>query len=178
MKAPPTEAVTLGRARTFANEAMFTVALQLRRVASDDPEDSVFVLRRWVDWQFLIVALRRLQRAAELAAKTPTGAKFVAPALTVFRREIPGLTTMRNVLEHFDSYALDDPDRRHKAVDRRRLQSGTLSGDHFVWLGHELHAEHVKATAEALYDAVRSANRSLRRAVTVISGVAVKTGLP
>jgi hypothetical protein len=140
---------------------MFTVALQLRRVASDEPEDSVFVLRRWVDWQFLIVALRRLERAALLAAKTPTGARFVDPALSAFRREIPGLTTMRNILEHFDDYSLDAG--RNTAIGRRQLQSGTLSGEQFLWLGHTLEADHVKATAEALYESVRSAVRRLPR---------------
>lgn len=35
-------------ARSLANEAMFTVSLQRRRIRSDDPED-VFVMRRWAD---------------------------------------------------------------------------------------------------------------------------------
>jgi hypothetical protein len=88
---------------------MWIVALQVRRVAEDDPVDSKFVFRRWADWQFLIVALRRLQRAAELAVTTPIGATFVAAALAQFRHKIPGLRTMRNVAEHIDSYAVDSP---------------------------------------------------------------------
>jgi hypothetical protein len=155
------EAITLDRTFSFANEAMFTVVLQLRRVASDEPEDKEFVFRRWADWQFLIVALRRLQRAAELGATTPTGAKVITAALVQFRSQIPGLTTMRNVAEHIDSYAVDDPKRHHKSVDRWQLQVGQLSSDEYVWLGHTLNAAHVKATAEALFVAVRTAYRSL-----------------
>jgi len=158
---PPTEAVTLERARSFANEAMWTVALQLRRVAEDDPADETFVFRRWADWQFLIVALRRLQRAAELAVTTATGDTFVAAPLDQFRQEIPGLTTMRNVAEHIESYAVDSPARHDKKISRTQLQVGQLSGEEFVWLGHTLKAHDVRKSAEALHAAVMDAYHSL-----------------
>lgn len=57
----------LERARSLANEATFTVALQRRRVRSKEPEDDAFVVRWWADRQLFIVALRRLRRAAEFA---------------------------------------------------------------------------------------------------------------
>lgn len=157
----PTEAVTLERARSFANEAMYTVALQVRRLAADEPEDEKFIFRRWADWQLLVVALRRLQRAADLGSTTPIGAKVITPALARWRQEIPGLTTMRNIAEHIDSYAVDSPHRHDKQVDRRQLQVGQFSAEEFVWLGHTLNAAHVKTTAETLHGAVLTAYRSL-----------------
>jgi hypothetical protein len=41
----PSDAVIMERARSFANEAMFTVALQRRRIRSSEPEDDVFGMR-------------------------------------------------------------------------------------------------------------------------------------
>ena len=67
----PSDAAILERARSLATEAISTVALQRRRPRSTEPEDGVFVFRWWADLQFLIVALRRLRRAAQLAARTP-----------------------------------------------------------------------------------------------------------
>jgi hypothetical protein len=51
-----------------ANIANWSVHLQYRRLESSDPEDAAFVLRRWADFDFMIVALIRLRRAAQLAA--------------------------------------------------------------------------------------------------------------
>ena len=65
----PSDAAIMERARSLANEAMFTLALQRRRIRSNGPEDDIFVMRWWADLQFLIVALRRLRRTAELAGR-------------------------------------------------------------------------------------------------------------
>lgn len=53
----------------LVNDAMWTVKLQLRRVRSSEPEDAEFAFRVMADTQFRLVALRRLQRAAELLIK-------------------------------------------------------------------------------------------------------------
>ena len=67
----PDSAAIYERARRLANQALWTVDLQRRRLNSDEPEDDKFVLRKWSDFHFLIVALTRLRRAAELAARVP-----------------------------------------------------------------------------------------------------------
>jgi hypothetical protein len=140
---------------------MYTVALQVRRLGSEEPEDSTFVLRWWADLQFLIVALRRLRRAAELAAKTDDRAAPVRAAIAAFDAALPGLAIMRNVGEHVDDYALDSPRRRHKAIDRRQLQVGSWDGQTYHWLRDddeeclELDVRRAKGAAEKLYVAVR-----------------------
>jgi hypothetical protein len=69
---PPSEAATLERAFSLVNEAMHTVALQRRRLATEEPEDRDFPMRRWADWEFFISALWRLRRRAQIAAGPPT----------------------------------------------------------------------------------------------------------
>ena len=138
---------------------MFTIALQVRRLDSLEPEDENFVFRKLADWEFLIVSLYRLQRAAEIATATERGVTKVIPALVQFRKRVPGLKTMRDVSEHFDEYALDNNKRHRKEIDRTQLEVG-LNSESFVWLGHELNAAVAKRAAEELFSAVRDLYRT------------------
>src|ERR1700674_2778162 len=99
-----TDAAVIERAYRLANKAMLTIALQVRRLDSFEPEHENFVFRKLADWAFLIVSLCRLQRAAEIATATERGVTEVIPALVQFRNQVPGLKTMRDVSEHFDEY--------------------------------------------------------------------------
>lgn len=90
----PSEAATTERAASLVNEAMFAVALQRRRIRSDEPEDKEFVFRRWADLQFSILVLRRLRRAVELARQAPTASASLTHALNEFDRRLPMLSMM------------------------------------------------------------------------------------
>jgi hypothetical protein len=164
----PSDGAILERAFSLVNEAMFTVALQVRRLDSTEPEDKEFALRWWVDLQFLIVALRRMERAASLAAKVSAVAEDVGQALRIFRRAIPGLRVMRNVGEHIDAYGVDDPKRHHPEIKRRMLQVGRWDGRTFTWLadasGREVNLDVIDArtAAEQLFEAVRVAQKRPR----------------
>src|SRR5438876_156473 len=103
----PSHGATYERARRLANLARWTVALQRRRLKTDEPEDGEFLFRRWADFQFLIVALTRLRRAATLAAKVPTLPNTIKGALANFDFALPTLKNMRDIAEHFDDYALN-----------------------------------------------------------------------
>ncbi len=163
----PSDAATLERARSLANEAMFTVALQRRRIRFREPEDDVFVMRWWADLQFLIVALRRLRRAAELASRVELVKDSLALAVRAFDDALPQLTVMRNVGEHIDDYALDSPKRRHKDVSRQDLQVGTWDGTTYEWLGESLNIDAAHDAAHTLFAAVSSAAKMWRSGVYV-----------
>ena len=49
-----TDAAVIERAYRLANKAMFTIALQVRRLDFFEPEDETFVFRKHADWEFLI----------------------------------------------------------------------------------------------------------------------------
>ena len=153
----PADAAILERAVSLATEAMHTVALQRRRVRSSEPEDEVFLLRYWADLQFLIVALRRLRRAAELAAKVPAAGVKINRAIATFDAALPMLQTMRNVGEHIDDYARDNKRRRDKEVTRYQLQVGEWDGTTHKWLDQSLNVDEAHAAALSLYSVVQKA---------------------
>ncbi len=117
-------AAVIERTFSFVNEAMFTIALQHRRLRSSEPEDAVFVSRRWADLQFLIVAICRLRRATNIAARVPAFKAALSLPMKHFDDALPALKTMRDIGEHIDDYALDLERRHRKEIDRRQLQVG------------------------------------------------------
>jgi hypothetical protein len=147
----PSEDAKLERARSLCNEACWTIALQVRRLKTEEPEDAQFIFRRWADFQFLIVMLRRLRRAANIASFSPA----VAAAIAQFDAAIPGLATMRNVGEHIDAYATDDPNRHHKAVERGSIQVSVWGEDHFDWLSYTFNIPSAQEAADRLFVVVR-----------------------
>ena len=151
----PSDAVILERAKSFANEACFTVALQHRRLRTTEPEDTVFLFRWYADLQFLIVALRRIRRAAELATQVPGISPKLIEALDEFDRCLPHLTKMRNVGEHIDDYLLGAG--RSKEVARGALQVCEWNGTVFTWLGLTLDIDEALTAAGSLFSALADA---------------------
>jgi hypothetical protein len=154
----PSDTATLERAHGLANDAVRSVALQRRRLRSTEPEDDEFVMRWWADAQMLIVMLRRLRRAAELAAKVPSARTRMARALDQFDHALPSLRKMRDVGEHIDEYALDEG--KDRAISRRSLQVGQWDGTSLCWLGQSLNVDVAMQAAEDLYVSVRDAMRA------------------
>ena len=155
-KAGPSDGAILERAKSLCNDACFTVALQHRRLRTTEPEDEIFVFRWWADLQFLIVALRRLRRSAQLAARVPSVSEKLKIAIREFDKTLPNLAKMRNVGEHIDDYALDSPKRHHPDVNRRQLQVGAWDGKIFSWVG-DLDIDVALGAAEELFEAVKQA---------------------
>ena len=154
-------AARLGRAHSLANEAMFTVALQCRRLRTQEPEDGTFVMRWWADLQFLIVALSRLRRATKIACEVPAVAEDVKAALHNFDQAIPDLARLRNVGEHIDEYAVDSPSRHDKTVSRKQTQVGSWDGTVYKWLDVRLNVRDALVAAEELYEALRTAKNKV-----------------
>jgi hypothetical protein len=150
----PSDLIILERASSFANEAMFTIDLQRRRLRSKEVEDSAFVFRWWVDLQFFIIALRRLRRSAELACRVPSVTPQVSAALKEFDDSLPALATMRNVGEHIDDYVLEKGHSKH--IDGGMLQVGTWDGSTYEWLGEKMNVDVAHSAALRLYSALRS----------------------
>ncbi|MFI5300451.1 MAG: hypothetical protein ACHREM_20380 [Polyangiales bacterium] len=156
---PPTDEEVLDRAASLINEAVYTVALQRRRLGSSEPEDENFVMRPWADMQFLIIALRRVRRAAELAKRVGEVRAEIEQAIVAFDAAVPSLPLMRNVGEHIDAYSADAPQRHVTSVSRSEIAVGSWSPDEFNWLGHRLDIAAGMLAAEALRDVVFKAHR-------------------
>jgi hypothetical protein len=153
----------LERAKSYGNVAIFTIKLQHRRLQTEEPEDKVFVLRYTMDFEFLVVALYRLLRAAQLASRVPLVNKHMETAIKEFKDTLPFLGEIRNVAEHFDEYALDGSriavgkkDRRqHKNISRRQLQVSEWDGKNYIWLGHEVNINVAFTAGEKLFLAIK-----------------------
>lgn len=156
---PPSDAAVSERAKSLCNEALFTIALQCRRIRSIEPEDNVFVMRPWADLQFLIVALRRLRRSAQILRKHT----LVAQAIRDFDSALPGINKMRNVGEHIDDYAVDNLRRHHPEITRKDLQTGSWDETVFKWLGYELNMDTALNASEKLFEAVKACARQAMR---------------
>src|SRR5690348_12097685 len=85
--------------------AMFAIDLQYRRLNGGDTSDGRFLFRRWYDFEFLLIALSRLRRIVNQAARDNRLSGYLIPALRQFDAAIPALRIMRNVSEHIDDYA-------------------------------------------------------------------------
>jgi hypothetical protein len=150
---PPSPAATYERARRLANIAVWTIALQHRRLRSIEPEDGEFLFRKWMDFQFLIVALTRLRRAGVLATKVPSIKTDMEAALREFDAALPALNKMRNIAEHFDDYAMDVG--RDSSVSRHSLEVGVVNETNFQWLDGELNSDVALASARRLFQALQ-----------------------
>lgn len=141
---------------------MWSVELQCRRLESVEPEDAMFALRRWTDFDFLIVALTRLRRAARLAATTPQLHASLGAALAQFDSALPDLKKMRDVAEHIDDYALDQG--RQRAVARQSLEVSTMEDEGLTlhWLQARLNAREASQASRTLFAAVKEASRLFR----------------
>lgn len=76
-------------------------------------------------------------------------------AIEAFDRSLPGLTKMRNVGEHVDAYAVNDPKRRVASVDAGHLQVGSFDGTAYTWLGESLDIDVALAAAEKLCERIK-----------------------
>jgi len=148
----------LERAVSVANQAMCTLKLQRRRLASKEPEDDQFVFRFWADLEYFILSLNHLRRAALLAQRVDPVKDQLQTAIDQFNSDLPNLTMMRDVIEHIEDYGADDG-RKH-AVSRRQLQVGTWDGTTFRWLKSELNVDDALAACLRLFGEIRSARDS------------------
>jgi hypothetical protein len=154
----PTSAATYERARRLANLSLWAIDLQCRRLASSQPEDSVFVFRKWADFDFLVVSLTRLRRAAQLAASIPEVQPSLAAAIREFDAALPHLKRMRDVAEHIDDYAVDRG--RDGNIARQSLEVSLMSedGSMLKWLGGELSTHEALRASQRLFEAIKAAS--------------------
>jgi hypothetical protein len=149
----PESAVTYERARRLANQALWTIDLQCRRLNSEEPEDVEFVLRKWSDFHFLIVALTRMRRTAALALKVPEIKPKMKEALVAFDSALPNLKKMRDVAEHIDDYAVDEG--RDDKISRKSLEVGISDEETWEWLGFRINLKDALSASIALFEALK-----------------------
>jgi hypothetical protein len=163
----PSNHELLTRAARLANDNLTAIDLQIRRIRNPDETDDNWPFIVWLDFQFLVISLARIRRAANIAKAVHAVHDCVQDALTDFDREVPDVLTMRNVAEHIDEYSQDLPTRRQRRADgvkligRRSLEVGSWSSDHFTWLGFTIKFDDALAAAVKLYCAIKESRTRL-----------------
>lgn len=145
------------RMQTEATKWINAVHMQHRRVANplvDERNRGFAVWRQEIDLHFLLVALTRLHRAVELAARVKELQAGLTIRIAEFDCRIPYLQLLRNVGEHFDDYTVGKG--RERNVKRFQLQTWSMGKDAegqltWNWLGQELSVAEVYKAAKELY---------------------------
>jgi hypothetical protein len=135
-------------ALSLANTACWAIELQIKRLASDEPEIDEFILQQVVDFHFLVVAISRLRRAADLACE----AADISDQIRHFDSALSGWRKMRNALEHIDDYW------RHKGRDESIRVSGLPVfefGPVIRWLDTALDLDMCRRESFALFQSIK-----------------------
>jgi hypothetical protein len=119
-------------ARSEANIAVWAIKLQLQRLNSKENEIPDFVLQPIVDFHFLVTALTRLRKMAELVSKYSD----ISEGIKKFDEALPDLKNIRNVLEHLDEYRMGKG--RNKSVSVNGLRTIMVDPNRIHWLDYEI----------------------------------------
>lgn len=150
---PPEHDWVYERARRMANSAMWSVAVQRRRLTTTEPEDEEFVFRAWMDFQFFLVALMRLRRTVSLAAKIPSLKADIENALRDFDTALPTLKEMRDTAEHIDDYVMNKG--KNRQIMPSSLEVWVVDYPVVKWLYLELNIDAAFSAAQTLFGALQ-----------------------
>jgi len=137
-------------ARSEANIAVWAIQLQINRLRSEDNEIPGFVLQPVVDFHFLVTALTRLRKMADLVSKFSN----ISEAIKKFDETLPDLKNIRNVLEHIDEYRLGKG--RNKNVSANALRTILLDPDRIQWLDYEIKTNEALEVSDFLFQAIKA----------------------
>jgi len=160
----PDEVTLSEEARHFANLYVWAVDTQIKRIKRGmvDPTSLNFALQMVMDFEFLLSALRKLRRSAELMSRIPTVEKDINKAIRNFDEKLPDLQNLRNASEHFDEH-LEGRDRGKNLVDSYVAHFSTLKyhENSVEWLQRKLDLDIALTEAHFLFDSVRQATRKV-----------------
>ncbi|MCB2412401.1 hypothetical protein LGT39_06005 [Demequina sp. TTPB684] len=144
----------------FAFDTAYGVDVQLKRLRIFDMHDAFVNAQREADAQYLVVALWRLRMAAGMCATLSSNDERIVEALATYDTAFPRLKNLRDVLMHYDNYALANDSRRNtdpvtgKLINRSDIESLRTSPDAVAWLGESYSLADIEKQSRALYVAV------------------------
>jgi hypothetical protein len=135
------------RALRLTEQQVVAVTLQVHRLhAFWTAPDRRFAESR-ADFEFLVSALRRLRRAAALAASIPGLAEEMGKALADFDAALPMVRRLRNISEHLDEHVF--------GPNWWELEYASRGPASFRWLGEEVSFDAAQAASVALLGHLR-----------------------
>jgi len=117
---------------------------------SKENEIPDFVLQPVVDFHFLVTALTRLKKMAELVSKYSN----ISEGIKKFDEALPDLKNIRNVLEHLDEYRMGKG--RNKSVSVNGLRTIMLDPNRIQWLDYEINGNEVLEVSGLLFEEIKN----------------------
>lgn len=140
-------------ARIIVNIYTLTVEMQISRVHEEVQNGEFFIMRQIVDFEFLLVALARLRRAACAIEMIPIAKGTIREAIKKYDKRLPDLMKLRNISEHYDAYLLKQG--KDKTIDRDIIRSSLLTkcrlNATFEWMGYTMNLNECMTAAEELF---------------------------
>ena len=145
--------------RILANFYVHAVAMQISRVRQEVSASDQFVMRPFVDFEFLLVTLVRLRRAACAIRKMPVAREAMQQAIKEYDKRLPALKDLRNITEHYDDYLLKQG--RIANADRAGLLTKIMSPESIDWMGYSMNLNESMAAAEALFQEIKAVEKAI-----------------
>ena len=139
--------------RTIANTYTLMVELQISRIHEELQNDEFFIMRHFVDFEFLLVALFRLRRAACAIVRIPIARATIQRAIKNYDKRLPDLKKLRNISEHYDAYLLEEghDDTIDKEAIRLSLLTKCRLNATIEWMGYTMNLNECKTAADELF---------------------------
>ena len=139
--------------RIIANTYTLMVKLQISRIDEELQNDEFFIMRQFVDFEFLLVALFRLRRAACAIKRILIARATIQQAIENYDKRLPDLKKLRNISEHYDAYLLKQG--KDDTIDRETIRSSFLTkcrlNATFEWMGYTMNLNECMTAAEELF---------------------------
>ena len=139
------------KARSLANIACFSIELQIHRLRKGEPEIPEFVMQPVADFHFLLTAIKRLHRAANLANNAID--RKLSSQIKEFGQSLPDWEKIRNTMEHIDGRWQNGKSKF--PASKRELPGFSFSDDLVEWCGVKLNLETVMQASSRLFQAIQ-----------------------
>ena len=136
--------------RMMSSLAMWSIKLQMQRLNSIEPELTEYQIQNLVDLHFMVTALTRLRKIAEMLS----GLIDISTELREFDKKLPDLKNIRNILEHIDEYRIGEG--RDKKVGINGLLTVGLDVENISWCGYDLNLIEALQLSEDLFEAIKN----------------------
>ena len=151
--------------RTMANNYVYAVERQISRIRELPSADESFVMRQFVDVEFLLVALTRLRRAVCALQKIPAAAEKAKLAIAQFDQRVPHVKDLRDITEHYDDYLARNGRNRRMSADRvrRGLLTKEMTQEQTQWMGYTIYFDECMEAALELFENIKIMRSLLNR---------------
>lgn len=147
------------KAIRLATTILFSIELQYERMQTNGSKDiSIASQIKWIDFQFFIIALNRLEKVACLLKSIHIIKSKIKLAIKEFNKSIPDLKTIRNIIEHLEEYAKGsgnlNKNGEEEIISRHGIENHSILGSKWSWLEYKIDIDISFEASKKLYSTI------------------------